>query len=84
MRLTNLSKGPHFLPLSQYDVSKACNPRVFFFSLKKLDIFYKDVFTNANGEHLFHFRQQTTVEQRQGSGGVKGDSFKLVDVVVEF
>lgn len=63
--------------------SKACNPTVFF-SLKKLDIFYKDVFANANGERLLHSRQQTTVEQRQGSGGVKGNGFKLVDVVVEF
>ncbi len=41
-------------------------------------------FTSANGEHLFHSRQQTTVEQRLGSGGVKGNSFKLVDGVVEF
>jgi hypothetical protein len=52
--------------------------------LKKLDIFYKDVFANANGERLLHSRQQTTDEQRQGSGGVKGNGFKLVDVVVEF
>jgi len=66
-----------------WKASKACNPRVYF-SLKKLDIFYKDVFTNANGEHLFHSRQQTTVERRQWSGGVKGNGFKLVDVVVEF
>lgn len=55
-----------------------------FFSFEKLDIFYMDVFTSANGEHLFHSREQTTVEQRQGSGEVKGNGVKLVDVVVEF